>query len=79
MRAGKNEKMVRVEDMMEIAGVDPSDKAILFVVVGDPPMQKHNQSAWRHIFRTWSNKSHCRNPIIYDPSAREKVAFCLVV
>ena len=61
--------------MMEIAGADPLDKALSFVVIGDPPVQKRHRIAWRHMFGCNSKKSRRRNPIIYDPSAREKVAF----
>jgi hypothetical protein len=72
----KKKKMVRVEDMMEIAGADPFDKALSFVVIGDPPVQKRHQIAWRHVLAcAWKKNSHRRNPIIYDPSAKEKVAF----
>jgi hypothetical protein len=41
--------MVRVKDMMEIAGADPFDKALLLVVIGDPPVQKRHRIAWRHV------------------------------
>jgi Holliday junction resolvase RusA-like endonuclease len=72
----KKKKMVRVEDMMEIAGADPFDKALSFVVIGDPPVQKRHRIAWRHVLAcAWKKNNHRRNPIIYDPSAKEKVAF----
>jgi hypothetical protein len=72
--------MVKVKDMMEIAGADLFDKALSFVVVGDPPVQKRHRIAWRHMLAcAWKKRSCCRNPIIYNPSAREKVAFRLVV
>jgi hypothetical protein len=38
----KKKRMVRVEDMMEIAGADPFNKALSFIVVGDPPVQKRH-------------------------------------
>jgi Holliday junction resolvase RusA-like endonuclease len=72
----KKMKIVRVEDMMQIFGADPSDKALSFVVVGDPPVQRRHRIAWRHMFGACtSKKDRRRNPIIYDPSAREKAAF----
>jgi Holliday junction resolvase RusA-like endonuclease len=75
-QTAKKKKMVRVEDMMEIAGADPFDKALSFVVIGDPPVQKRHRIAWRHVLAcAWKKNSHRRNPIIYDPSAKEKVAF----
>jgi Holliday junction resolvase RusA-like endonuclease len=76
----KKRKMVGVEDMMEIAGADPFNKALSFVVIGDPLVQKRHQIAWRHMLAcAWKKNSRRRNPIIYDPSAKEKVAFCSAV
>jgi hypothetical protein len=40
--------MVKVKGMMEIAGLDPFDKALSLFVVGDPSVQKGHQIAWRH-------------------------------
>jgi hypothetical protein len=61
--------------MMGIAGADPPlDKALSFVVVGDPPVQRRHRITWRHMFGTTWNKSRRRNPTIYDPSARERKA-----
>jgi Holliday junction resolvase RusA-like endonuclease len=70
--------MVQVKDMMEVVGMDPTDKSLSFVVVGDPPVQKRHRIAWRHVFGVWKNSkkgNHHRNPYVYDPSAREKAAF----
>jgi hypothetical protein len=33
--------MIRVEDMMEVSGVCPFDKALSFVVLRDPPVCKN--------------------------------------
>jgi hypothetical protein len=69
--SGKRKKMVRVEDMMEIAGADPFDKSLSFVVIGDPPVQKRHRIAWRHVLAcAWKKNSHRRNLIIYDPSTK---------
>jgi hypothetical protein len=34
--------MVRVQDMVEVAGAAPLDKALVFVMLGQPPVQKRH-------------------------------------
>jgi hypothetical protein len=70
--------MVQVNDMMKVVGADPTDKSLLFVVVGDPPVQKRHRIAWRHVFgvsQKPTNHRNIKNPYVYDPSASEKAIF----
>jgi hypothetical protein len=63
--------MVTVVDMVE---VDGPDRALSFVVVGEPPVQKPHKMGWRHLFGVLRKTNHHPIPFVEDPTAMKKAA-----